>query len=361
MAKHYSYPSIPQLRNFVTGLKLRAQYVGKDEDGNPKYDESIKLPVLQLNGTVKLHGTNGGISLDKDGEYYAMSREQILSAAVDNAGFFVFSQKVKNHFYPILEKIMVNYNFTNCDSIHSICIYGEWCGGSIKKGTALSNIDKTFVVFGIKVIVNPRHKGQEHHSIWLNNSLLSRFECEELGVYDIHSFPTYQMELDLNNPEASLDQLEKITLDIENECPVVKELISRGHGKNRNNSTIGEGVVWTASWQGELYRMKVKGEKHAVSRAERIVEIDPVKVENVNAFVEYSCTENRLQQGIDVMLENGISLERRNIGCYVKWVIEDIVKEEIDVLAKNELCLVDVKGPIGKKASEFILSKINSA
>lgn len=47
--KFIKYPSIEQLRNVVKKVKTRSEYL------------QVKYPVVEFNGTVKLHGTNGGI------------------------------------------------------------------------------------------------------------------------------------------------------------------------------------------------------------------------------------------------------------------------------------------------------------
>ena len=66
MSKMIKFPSIEQFRNVIRHVKSKAQFVGKDENGDPVYDQSIPLPTLQFCGTVKLHGTNAGIVYDMD-------------------------------------------------------------------------------------------------------------------------------------------------------------------------------------------------------------------------------------------------------------------------------------------------------
>lgn len=50
------FPSISQFRNVVHTVVSRAQYVGKDENVEPVFDEAKPLPVLPFQGTTKLHG-----------------------------------------------------------------------------------------------------------------------------------------------------------------------------------------------------------------------------------------------------------------------------------------------------------------
>ena len=57
------YPSIELFKSLIRKVKDRANYRGKDENGNPIYVDSV-LPVITFTGTVKIHGTNAGIRFD---------------------------------------------------------------------------------------------------------------------------------------------------------------------------------------------------------------------------------------------------------------------------------------------------------
>jgi hypothetical protein len=103
--KLYKYPSIDTYRNLIKGITLRAQFVGKDDDGNAIYDSSKELPTLEFFGTVKLHGTNGAVCFDtRTNEFYAQSRERILSMESDNAGFNFFVQANKTTFMNMINE-----------------------------------------------------------------------------------------------------------------------------------------------------------------------------------------------------------------------------------------------------------------
>lgn len=56
MNKHYKFPKIGQYHQVLRNLKLRHQYVGKDENDDPIYDNTTKLPVIEFIGYTKLHG-----------------------------------------------------------------------------------------------------------------------------------------------------------------------------------------------------------------------------------------------------------------------------------------------------------------
>jgi hypothetical protein len=52
-------------------------------------------------------------------------------------------------FKQIDSKIMETFTHT------TITIYGEWCGGNIQKGVGITNLEKSFFIFGVKITPNP--------------------------------------------------------------------------------------------------------------------------------------------------------------------------------------------------------------
>ena len=90
MKKQISYPKIMQFRNVVADISNRIAYVGKDENGDAIFDRTIPKPVLTFKGTVKLHGTNCGVSYNAESGLWAQSRNGIITPENDNAGFAQF-------------------------------------------------------------------------------------------------------------------------------------------------------------------------------------------------------------------------------------------------------------------------------
>jgi hypothetical protein len=91
-----------------------------------------------------------------------------------------------------------------------------------------------------------------------------------------------------------------------------------------------------------------------------LVAIDVERVNSINEFVEYSVTENRLNQGLEQTFGcNGI-LDIKLMGPFLQWLAGDIIKEETDVLIKNNLEPKAVTGVISKKGRDWLLAKINN-
>jgi hypothetical protein len=319
------FQSIEQFRNIVKTVRTNHDYKGKDENGDSIYNHDSNYPVLTFQGTVKLHGTNASVIFYKDKMEF-QSRERVLSITQDNAGFMF--NYVNYDWTNILK--LINTEFTEY-----IGIYGEWCGEGIQKGVAISELPKMFVIFGISV-----------DNVWID--LDHSIRDKENRIFNITQFPTYTIDIDFNNPELSQNRLIKMTEEVEKECPV---------GKYFGISGIGEGIVFSCI-SDQTLRFKSKGEKHSVSKVKVLNSVDEEKVNSINEFVDNVVTENRLLQGISYFKENNIAIENSNTGDFIRWVIGDIVKEELDTMKANNIDIKSVNGKIANKARLFFLNYI---
>lgn len=340
--KTIKMPKIGQFRQVIRDIKSKAQFTGL-VDGEATYDSTIKLPTVRFTGTVKTHGTNASIVIDPNGEMYAQSKSNVITPEKDNAGFATFV-----HANPGLKDYM---GFLKNDLVHNhniysdswITIYGEWVGKGIQKGVGVCELDKTFIPFAVKVTPP---EGSELPSYWVKDAY-KMFHIPELNVYPVNVFDVFKIDIDFNEPALATKKLEEYTLQVEAECPVARYFGVRG---------IGEGIVWEGWWSPnqeseDIYRFKVKGEKHSATKVKKLVSIDPEKVKSINEFVEYACTRNRYEQGL---AETGAK-EMSDLGNLIKWVQKDIIEEEIDVLGKNGLTHKDVGGKIAKQVREWFM------
>lgn len=318
------YPSIEQFRNVIKIVKLNHDYRGKDENDKAIYQHLSNYPKLKFLGTVKLHGTNAGIVKYKNNEIQFQSRERILNLEQDNAGFML-NMLSKN-----LDFLFSKFEFENY-----IAIYGEWCGQSIQKGVAISNLPKMFVIFGIKI-----------DDIWIE--LPKNLYDNKNNIYNILQFPTYEIEIDFENPELIQNKIIELTNEVEKECPV---------GKYFNEIGIGEGIVFTSILDQNL-KFKSKGEKHSSSKVKTLNNINVEILENIQSFVDLSVTENRLNQGLKYLEEMKLPLNSKGTGDFISWIVKDILKEEKDTIIENQLDIKKIKSIIAIKARIWFLNKI---
>ena len=55
----------------------------------------------------------------------------------------------------------------------------------------------------------------------------------------------------------------------------------------------------------------------------------------MKALVEIIVAEPRLLQGIDYLRQQNLTIDRKNMGTFLKWVYDDVIKEELDTIVKN--------------------------
>lgn len=336
------YPSIEQFKNCIKQVTNDTRYAGKDENGKAIYNNN-SLPTLTFTGTCKIHGSNASIVYNGD-KLIAQSRQRELSVLSDNHGFCAFT--IKN------EKLLKNFCELIIGKNDTVVVYGEWFGKGINSNVAVNELDKKFAIFGIKFI-----SGADH--IWVEGIGLDEFffglgievinELNNNDIYYITQFGVWQIDIDFNHPELVQNEVIKITNDIEKECPV---------GKYFGISGIGEGCVF--SHNGEhFYQWKSKGQLHSVSKVKSLAPIDEEMYNNIKEFAETYTNEARLEQGLSV-LRDELLLEPidKNTGAFIKWVVQDIIKEEKNNIAENGFDFKKVSQEISKIASKWYLNKI---
>lgn len=338
--KHIAYPKIQQFRNIVDIIKRESCFEGFDENNEPVYNNLKPKPVITFKGTIKLHGTNAAVChSEKDGIWY-QSRENIITPEKDNAGFAFFAESHKDVFEKLFDHIKKCFTL-NQNRI--ITIYGEWAGKGIQKGVGISELDKAFYIFGVKV----SYSDETIFSYWLPSNL--KIEAPESKIFNIENFQTFYLDIDFNNPQLSQNRLIEITEQVEKECPVAKYFgIENG---------LGEGVVWSCKFNENTHRFKVKGEKHSVSKVKKLASVDVEQLKKIEDFVEYAVTENRFNQSLEKIFEGG-DVDIKKLGDVIRWVINDIISEEMDVLAKNNLEPKNVNSEISKKVRQMFFELV---
>lgn len=308
------YPSIEQFRNTVKSVQLRHDFIGKDSNEDPIYNHTSPYPIIDFIGTIKLHGTNAAIKLE-NGEISYQSRENIITVEKDNAGFANYMTSLQDKVFSLFEEFE-----------GTTVIYGEWCGGNIQKGVAICQLPKMFVIFSV-----------------LNNGVWVEFtkDLPDLRIFNINSFPKYSVTVDFNNPDEAAEIMEKLTIDVENECPV---------GKAFNISGVGEGIVWSST--NREYVFKTKGVKHQVTKS-KIVGTE-VEKQDLTEFINNTVTTNRLNQGLENVSDNKA---KKNTGVFTNWVVGDILKEESDTINTNGYNVEQIKQDIIVVARKWYLNQ----
>jgi hypothetical protein len=323
------FTEIEQFRNVIRQVKDSHDYAGKNDDGKAIFNHTTPYPTMKFRGTVKLHGSNSSIVKYADGTYKFQSRESELSLTEDNYNFM--NEMIKKDYQKLFDNIQFN---------EYCAIYGEWCGKGIQKKVAISQLPKMFVIFAIKI-----------DGLYKDMSNFAHIKNEDQLIFNILQFPNFEIDINFNRPELSINILSELTNNVEKECPV---------GKYFDVSGTGEGIVWEHINDNKRYIFKVKGEKHQVSKVKTLTTVDIEEIENIKSFVDYAVTENRLTQGIDKMRELNIPIIDKSTADYLKWVYNDVIKEESDTIEKNNINIKKIGKAISAKARIFWLNYLNT-
>ena len=345
------FPSIEQFRNNIRAVRNRVSYAGKDADGNPIYNHCI-FPTLHLVGTVKVHGTNASIAQMKSGaEIEYGSRNGPITPESDNAGFATYHEctlkdsgfDIKSHFEDI--RTVLKHD-------GPIYIYGEWAGGNIQSGVAINGLPKMFIPFAIALYSDDTEEATRTWVLPHHTELLNSTYAPTANWFPIHLFGLHEIDIDYNTPEMVQNKLVEIMQAIEQECPV---------GKHFGKLGVGEGAVWyitDPTYDYADFVMKIKGEKHSVSKVKTTASVDVEKLNSINEMVENFVTENRLKQGLDFLAEQHLDAEPKNLGPYIKWVIGDIAKEEMDVFEASGIEFKEFAKSATTKIRQWFLSNL---
>lgn len=341
--KCIKFPKIEQFRNVVSAILRQSDFVGLDDNGDAIYDSSKLKPTLKFKGSVKLHGTNAGVSYTDNLGIWAQSKGVAypLTELASHMGFTFFVNSNKELFEKFMKDIAEKNNIDT--SKLCITIFGEWVGKGIQKGVSISEIEKSFFIFGVKVS-NP--DDENFTSFWLDHSGI---RSNEDKVFNILDFPTFEVEINFNIPQLVQNVLGNITEEVEKECPV---------GKFFGHSGIGEGVVWSCDLNGVRHCFKVKGELHSVSKVKTLASVDVEKLNSIQEFVEYSVTRARFEQGLGEVFASPEEYDTKKTGDIIRWIVNDIMTEEMDVMIENKLTPQDVNKYVSTKARQMFFQEI---
>lgn len=337
------FPSIDQFRSAIKNIKTQMTYDGVDEEGKSKFKHIYDFPTLKFYGTVKLHGTNSAFRQDAYGhEILFQSRERVITPLDDNAGFATYYYAQKESLIVYMNSIRTIFDIADDEPL---IIYGEWCGGNIQKGVAISGLTKMFAAFAIRI-------GAELNTKWIraNNEDFDVAQRLDLGIYSINAFGHYIVDVDMNSPEIAQNELVSITDKVEQECPA---------GKFFGISGIGEGVVYFCTdpefQSGSVF--KVKGERHSASKVKTTASVDIERVNALKDLVDMIVTDNRLHQMVGVLKDKeGLDVDSKNTNAYIKLVLADCFKEELDTIIGNGFDTKSFANTASKKISRFFLN-----
>ena len=316
-AEFIKYPDTKHFRDVV-------KQAGYDYEHDPPTQ-------LMFRGTVKVHGTHADIVFLPNKTRQLQSRNRIITVAADNNGFARWLGE--RDFQPLLRQVIDATTIDLADK--DIMIAGEFCGKGVQTGAAVCEVDKFYMIFGIKI-----------GDAWQDLAKFEHVRLPDARVFNAREFGNYDTTIDLSRSASEYTRLQEVIADIEKRCPVALKLGVEG---------IGEGVVWTPQDPGAIqtehpnrYFFKIKGDEHRNVSSKKLAELKGYRVDGdkqlrVREFVAAVTCEPRLRQGLEYIVEMGEILDIKNVGKFLQWLNADIVKEESDLMQEYGLKPVDIK------------------
>lgn len=291
-------------------------------------------PKLTWTGSCKLHGTNSSINRVNN-NIICQSRNNIITIDSDNYGFANFINRISSSDINKLFDIVSN----NVED--DIVIYGEWIGPGIQSKCGINLLpENQFVIFGIKI----------------NNQYIKNIKnlcLQNANIYNILDIPTYHVSIGIDNVTEASKVIEDMVQGVDSQCPWAKHFGYDGPG---------EGIVFICDQfpTDEKLWFKSKGNSHVGKSKKVSVEIDSKLLESIESFVEYSITENRLNQGIEYLQEQKLDIDMKSLGEFLRWLYIDINKEEYDVLESSKLTWKEISKSVNNRARKWFIIYINN-
>lgn len=365
---HFKFPSIEAFRNVC--FKIRRSVQGDDGTGNP-INPDLPLPVLTYRGTTKLHGTNASVVFNAlTSELSYQSRDRLLTLDDDLFGFMAHMTQREPRIHELMHQYMEIAVMAFDRAPSRVVVFGEWAGGSIqKRDIAIRNVEKFWAVVGVRVYFgDPGDSESPEESFWLDYNDLRYVHDMEHRIFHISKFGTWSVDVDFNRANEAEKLIDEATQRIDTCCPAGAYFGVEGHGEGLVWECTTPGYTpndWSAKYPGSSsfdLSFKSKGEKHETSKKKEMDNIDPEHEKKVQLFVIYAVSENRMQQGLDKLTRDiNQPLTLKLLGPFIKWVYDDVIKEELDVALINNITAKELGRPVAEMAKAWFFEQLEQA
>lgn len=346
------YTDINQFRHAIKTLRKHYDWIEEPST-------STSYPTVTAHGTVKIHGQNAGIHCVRTmtGEFEDIwvfeyqSRTRKLSEENTLNGFVKFCEsRDKELCY------MANAIHEWCGS-EDFIIFGEWAGEGNQSGCGVHSLPKFFYTFDVWCCEDKRY-------INFGDKTPVILSDPSASIYNTDEFQTYTVAIDLNDPVEAENEINRLTLEVENTCPVARELSERLGIELKN--TIGEGIVWKVFEDKRRFNrvvFKTKGLKHQKKpKIKMKATMDPIVEKELKDFIARVVNEERCEMLLDrLKTEVGRDLELSDLKTLMPALFNDIAKEESDAIIGGEPFNKKlVGGAIANAGRPIFVEKINA-
>jgi hypothetical protein len=350
--RHLGFGSTPNFPNLLNEVSRLTDNSGRLAYAN--YDPSLavppteeqkellqnykpKMPVLTFIGSKKLHGENMAVCYSQ-GELWVQGRNNIRTLLDDQNGMASFVDSTKNRWAYIFEEIVQVHNIDSYTN--AIVIDCEWAGGNIQKGNAAcSGTDKGAYIFDyFRVVNNDTDESQSYSTTGLT-------VFPDDSIYLMSSFDRYEAALDFNNPTKCEETLNTLALQIEGDSSIAKYF--------DKPDNVGEGAYLWCEYNGTMLRLKAKGDKHG-GKPKVKKDQNPITEEHTIKLVALADKVTPVWRITQAITETN-STEMKHVNEVMKWVIQDIAKEEMPVLHDAGIELKELNKYVTKIVKDYYI------
>ena len=121
-------------------------------------------------------------------------------------------------------------------------------------------------------------------------------------------------------------------------------------------------MIFNTDYKGARYTFKSKGEKHAgVSKVKILKVVDDEKIQKCINLSEKVTPTWRLEQMLNETFDilNGGEFDIKQMGTYIKAVVNDIIKEELLTISDAGLEIKDITKYISEISRNFFVQRLN--
>ncbi|KAJ6619728.1 hypothetical protein B0H10DRAFT_1143498 [Mycena sp. CBHHK59/15] len=369
---HIPYPSTRNFLNFKTDYirtldpqHLTPVHSDSESLSPPPSSPPQKMPPSKATffGTVKLHGTNATVVFHNNDKRHPQIQARswiIESTKKDNMGTYTLLSAA-----PLSSLVDQILAVRGQSSFSEIYICGEIAGRGVQKGVAITAMERFFAIFNIRI-----------DGYWCDMRDYKSCSLPKHRIYNVAQYKTFQVDIDFRvDTAATFELMKKYTAEVYEECPFGSAFADPA--TRLKFTGRGEGIVWTmvpSSFMDEgvefddtvLYNFKTKGEQFtATSRAPREhKESDSGMVAAAVEFADFALGERRFEQGIEYLEGEQARTDKpirgydiKLTGMFIKWVVEDAMKEEENERVKLGVGEKEAKKELGARAKEWYVRR----
>jgi hypothetical protein len=322
---------------------------GLDRD-REKPGPDVPLEHIPIIGTVKLHGTHADILIHSDNTITFQSRNLTnLSIDKDNQGFAAAMSSKTTALLELRDLYLARWKELNPTSALNpsapVIIAGEWIGTKIQKDVAIAQLSRRFVIVSVNI-----------NSTWQKDQNYTDISLPHHDIYNISRAGVYHATLYLEDIKRTAEEVERLAEEVAARCPFAATFGINGDG---------EGIVWKlvpeeynanpALWfKSKAGKFKPNFFRPPKKRNTTVEE----KRDNAAEMAAVWCSEQRMEQGCDMLREKDIERDLTGLGEWLKWVQEDVLVEERGQIKRTGVDEKELKIEVGKIGRMWYLEKL---